>query len=1367
MPKKITSERKEIQSMIEHEIYRATKAGQNFNSFDVIQENRYLGPAPNGSGNSAGVTSVGFTAPAQFTITNSPITSTGTINMAWTANVPENYVLSGPATGAGAGVPTFKALSTITQPDTNGTPLNQAIIKYIHNDSGVAFNKGQAVYVVGSQGTRLTVALADASTETTAATTIGVCMSNIPINGDGFIICQGMLTGLDTNHLTEGYNLWLSETPGEITVTRPTAPAHGVALGWCVKQGPGSSGMLYIKVINGQELEELHDVNISTPLQNHILYYDATTSIWRNQLGTNLFAAASHTHAIADVTGLQTALNGKEPTITAGTTSQYWRGDKSWQTLNTTAVTEGTNLYFTEARVRSTVLTGYSAGTNTALAATDSLLTAFGKVQGQITARSTRADSTNSVIASDTRAVNEAPQDRGAGIYFDFKQNTTTGLSDTGTYHGMVTFRPYASGTDFSGGPSHRLAFSNSGRLYRQNSTNATTWSSWVRILDTATITASDIPSGSTSYIQNQSASAQSATFNVANDVTVNSMTIGRGGGNVSGNTAVGASAIAATATGSLNSAFGMGALQSLTSGNSNTAIGYGAGNLITTTSNNTAIGNRSMEFSTGVSNNTGVGQSTLRYVVGSENVAVGRAAYPGVVGGTSTGTDNTAIGNDTLTSNTSGSQNTVIGNSAMYFNTTGSQNVAIGHFSLYNATTRSANVAIGREALRYVDIDFQTAIGTAALRGSTTVANNTGTNNSAIGYFALSANTSGSSNTAIGRSTMPVNTTGSDNTAVGRATLNSNDTGSRNTAIGLNALWTNTSGADNTAIGLNAGFSSATVNSGTYIGAYAGRYIINGFQTAIGFEALQGNSTTANNTGTQNLAIGYRALRLNSSGSNNLAIGLNTMANHTTGSHNIAIGTAAMQNNLTSGQNVAIGVSSQFTNNSATGSNTSVGYQSLYSNNGGDRIVAIGHNALFSNTTGNFNVAIGVTALFSNTTASSNVAVGMQAMQYIATGDLSVAVGSGALRGNVNTALNTGVQNVAVGHSTLASNTSGTGNAGMGSYCLTNNTSGYYNLAIGNQALLNNTTGFQNTCVGHNSANSNTTGNNNVSIGAEAYQYYIGSSQVAIGYQALRGSTTVANNTGIQNTAVGHNTLTANTSGSDNTALGYQAGNTNTTGSDNTYIGLDAKGLATGNWQIAIGSGVQPTASNLGAWGGSTNATRTDLGIGIFTPTARLHVATLAVGNKGLIVDGIASQTANLVEVNATTGGTNYVTVNSGGAVSMSRRATTGIATLTDGATISLDASLGNHFRVTLGGNRTLAAPTNPTDGQRIMIEVIQDGTGGRTLALTTGTNGFAFGTDITGITLSTAIGARDFIGAVYNSTAQRWYVIAFVKGY
>lgn len=103
----------------------------------------------------------------------------------------------------------------------------------------------------------------------------------------------------------------------------------------------------------------------------------------------------------------------------------------------------------------------------------------------------------------------------------------------------------------------------------------------------------------------------------------------------------------------------------------------------------------------------------------------------------------------------------------------------------------------------------------------------------------------------------------------------------------------------------------------------------------------------------------------------------------------------------------------------------------------------------------------------------------------------------------------------------------------------------------------------------------------------------------------------------------------------------------------------------------------------------------------------------------------------------------------------------------LTDAATIATNAALGNHFRVTLAGNRTLGAPTNPTDGQKVIWEITQDGTGSRTLALASGAGGFAFGTDITSITLTTTASKKDFLGAIYNSTANRWYVVAFTKGF
>lgn len=58
------------------------------------------------------------------------------------------------------------------------------------------------------------------------------------------------------------------------------------------------------------------------------------------------------------------------------------------------------------------------------------------------------------------------------------------------------------------------------------------------------------------------------------------------------------------------------------------------------------------------------------------------------------------------------------------------------------------------------------------------------------------------------------------------------------------------------------------------------------------------------------------------------------------------------------------------------------------------------------------------------------------------------------------------------------------------------------------------------------------------------------------------------------------------------------------------------------------------------------------------------------------------------------------------------------GRVTLTDAATIAVNMALGNSFIVTLGGNRTLGNPTNVNQGQYFDVLVLQDGTGGRTLA-------------------------------------------------
>jgi hypothetical protein len=98
--------------------------------------------------------------------------------------------------------------------------------------------------------------------------------------------------------------------------------------------------------------------------------------------------------AQAQINALLTSVAGKEPSITVGTTTQYWRGDKTFQTLNSLAVIELTNLYFTVARVLASALTGLSTATGTVITATDTVLSAFGKLQNQVSARVIRSGDT-------------------------------------------------------------------------------------------------------------------------------------------------------------------------------------------------------------------------------------------------------------------------------------------------------------------------------------------------------------------------------------------------------------------------------------------------------------------------------------------------------------------------------------------------------------------------------------------------------------------------------------------------------------------------------------------------------------------------------------------------------------------------------------------------------------------------------------------------------------------------------------------------------------------------------------------------------------------------------------------------------------
>jgi trimeric autotransporter adhesin len=110
--------------------------------------------------------------------------------------------------------------------------------------------------------------------------------------------------------------------------------------------------------------------------------------------GSIVDADVSATANIAQskIAGLTTDLAAKEPVISDGTTAQYWRGDKSWQTLDTSVVPENGSLYFTDPRVMAALMSGYSVGTAIPLASTDTLQEALGKLEAQIIANDAAFD---------------------------------------------------------------------------------------------------------------------------------------------------------------------------------------------------------------------------------------------------------------------------------------------------------------------------------------------------------------------------------------------------------------------------------------------------------------------------------------------------------------------------------------------------------------------------------------------------------------------------------------------------------------------------------------------------------------------------------------------------------------------------------------------------------------------------------------------------------------------------------------------------------------------------------------------------------------------------------------------------------------
>ena len=470
--------------------------------------------------------------------------------------------------------------------------------------------------------------------------------------------------------------------------------------------------------------------------------------------------------------------------------------------------------------------------------------------------------------------------------------------------------------------------------------------------------------------------------------------------------------------------------------------------------------------------------------------------------------------------------------------------NVGIGQISPaqlldVNGDALINNLTIGKGA---GSLEGNTAIGEDVLGNATTG----GIQNTGVGWSALLDLTTGSQNTAVGRSAGANITTGTNNTFIGRVSGFNLIDGNSNVALGESALYYSVAGSAGTAIGRRSQLYANNTTTG-----YTNTNV------SVGYESLRGSTTAADNTGNQNVAIGYVALQLNSSGSGNTALGYFALKENTTGGSNVAVGQVSLEQNTTGNNNIAVG-----------------------------------NQALEENTTASNNIAIGTQALESSVAGSNGIAIGFQSQYYrnntaTAHTNSNISVGYQALRGSTTAADNTGTSNVAVGYQTLINNTSGYTNTAIGYVTLFDNTTGLQNVAVGGSVLANNTTGNNNTALGYQALNSSVGANNGVAIGLQSQLYYNNTvtshsnTNTAVGYQSLRGPATPADNTGLGNTVVGYQAMYDNSSASLCTAVGTNALGNNTTGNSNTAIGSSSLITnTTGEHNVAVGNTTLSTST-------------------------------------------------------------------------------------------------------------------------------------------------------------------------------------------
>jgi hypothetical protein len=165
-------------------------------------------------------------------------------------------------------------------------------------DANLLESEYRVVKISSAQGQRPSVILAKADSDPNSTNTVGLVTENIDNNQEGFVTTSGFVREIDTTGSLQGETwsdgniLYLSgASAGYLTNIKPSAPTHTVIVGF-VTYAHQNHGKIYVKVDNGYEIDELHNVDITSPTNNQSLLYNSSASVWQNN---TLYSVASAT----------------------------------------------------------------------------------------------------------------------------------------------------------------------------------------------------------------------------------------------------------------------------------------------------------------------------------------------------------------------------------------------------------------------------------------------------------------------------------------------------------------------------------------------------------------------------------------------------------------------------------------------------------------------------------------------------------------------------------------------------------------------------------------------------------------------------------------------------------------------------------------------------------------------------------------------------------------------------------------------------------------------------------------------------------------------------------------------------------------